>query len=257
MITTCPEPIQKYRELQEMFQQFQKEWKKISETGKMPEGLEDLKKEIEKRRQEFDRLLEKYFFVFEFGEKIEGFGANINITHPLDGAHFLVAGSAEDDGEIRILDLTDRENPKFSEEIEGFKNWINTIQPIDDTHFLVAGSNGEIRILDLTDRENPKFSEKIEGFDNMIITIQPINDTHFLVAGENGEIRILDLTNRENPKFSPNLNDLTKDENLRFKDWINTIQSIDDKHFLVAGSDGEIRILTKKLDLSEVEDELE
>ena len=66
MISTCPEPIQKYRELQEVFEQFQQEWEKISETGKMPEGLEDLKKEIEKRRQEFDRLLEKCFSVFEF-----------------------------------------------------------------------------------------------------------------------------------------------------------------------------------------------
>ena len=191
----CPEQVKKYQELKTLTKDFQQQWEKAKETGKIPKKLFILKDKIEKRKQEFVGLLEKYFLTFEFSEKIKGFNNDIYAFQPLGDNKFLVMGY---DGETRILDLSDPQNPKYGEWIEGFDKDIETSQPLGDNKFLVMGKNGETRILDLSDPQNPQYGEWIgkeeddeKKFKNYINASQPLGDNKFLVMGDEGETRIL------------------------------------------------------------------
>ena len=81
----------------------------------------------------------------KFSDKIEGFENHINVIHPINQTHYLVAGNS---AETRILDLSDLNQLKFSDKIEGFEGSVYSLQQIDQTHYLVVGSRGETRILE-------------------------------------------------------------------------------------------------------------
>ena len=144
----CQEQIIKYQEFKTLLQHCQQQWEEAKETGKLSKDTLELKEKIEKRKQEFEGLLEKRFLTLEYGENIDGFDGYITTSQPLGNNKFLVMGH---DGETKILDLSDPQDPKYSEDIGGFDNQVTTSQPLGNNKFLVMGWSGETKILDLSD----------------------------------------------------------------------------------------------------------
>ncbi len=141
----CKQHHQTYEEFKELKARFDEKLKELRETGKIDPKIQELKEQLQQKKEEMRPLLEKHFSKFEFKDEIEGFNNLISTTHPLSESQILVGGNS---GELKILEKQPTGEWQFKEnEIEGFKNRIKTATPLSETQILIGGYEGKLRIL--------------------------------------------------------------------------------------------------------------